>query len=337
MIELRDGQLVFRAPEVHPEASFSVDFQRTLRVPDDENGYPLPAGLGPISMEHVDDHAARVPPDWSRRGGVMLPMHAAEALWINLDARGYPWAVKVAAGLINAVSGSAWSTGLTAGEDDQLQDYLIVPDQPWLDGFNSGDGVIRQFVAMPLGAGYSVEEQVTGSATFGGIQLLAYPMSADAYERLGGFPHTRWMADAMGPMPMAVMAAPPDMGLGAGGRIHQSIEEDPYGVDVWDMEHPARCFVHLARAEQWQALTGRHAPTEPPTAQQYRAAGIPWFDYTRRGPEVRPSQTLQDVKSVATVAAGDGLELVDNDTVPVDRVIRIAKDREGVVTEWGAT
>ncbi len=42
--------------------------------------------------------------------------------------------------------------------------YLVLPQQPWLDGVAVRKGVIRQFVAMPLGAGCSVEEQATGSA-----------------------------------------------------------------------------------------------------------------------------------------------------------------------------
>ena len=29
---------------------------------------------------------------------------------------------------------------------------------PWLDGFSVGEGLIRQFVAKALGAGYSVEK-----------------------------------------------------------------------------------------------------------------------------------------------------------------------------------
>ena len=33
---------------------------------------------------------------------------------------------------------------------------------------------IRQFVAMPLGSGYTVEGQITGAEEFGGIQILAF-------------------------------------------------------------------------------------------------------------------------------------------------------------------
>lgn len=34
---------------------------------------------------------------------------------------------------------------------------MVSPEQPWLDGIADGDGTVRQFVAMPLGSGYSVE------------------------------------------------------------------------------------------------------------------------------------------------------------------------------------
>ena len=67
------------------------------------------------------------------------------------------------AGKINAVSGAAWAAELRS----EPQDYAVVPGQPWLDGFSVGEGLIRQFVAMPLGAGDTVEEQLTGRADVG--------------------------------------------------------------------------------------------------------------------------------------------------------------------------
>jgi hypothetical protein len=128
---------------VHADARFAVSFQRTLRVPDDGHDYPLPAGLGRFPLEHVDDHAARVPETWRRHGGVMLPMHRVEALWINFEAHGYPMAVKVAAGMVNAVDGQPWSARLTRGAHrSSRQNYLVLPEQPWLDGFNVGEEVI---------------------------------------------------------------------------------------------------------------------------------------------------------------------------------------------------
>ena len=43
----------------------------------------------------------------------------------------FPVAIKVAAGKINAVTGDGWRTGLHR----EPQDYMVSPEQPWLDGF----------------------------------------------------------------------------------------------------------------------------------------------------------------------------------------------------------
>ena len=109
-------------------------------------------------------------------GGVFIPMYQSEALWINFSGD-YPCAVKIAAGKINAVSGKSWSNGLS----DDPQDYAVIPEQPWLDGFNVSEDFIRQFVAMPLGEGFTAEEQITGKAEHGGLQIIVYPMKHDVY------------------------------------------------------------------------------------------------------------------------------------------------------------
>ena len=46
MITLQDDCLVFQFPEVHADAGTRIEFQRTLRIPDDDSDYPLPPGLG---------------------------------------------------------------------------------------------------------------------------------------------------------------------------------------------------------------------------------------------------------------------------------------------------
>ena len=85
-------------------------------------------------------------------------MYQREALWIQFQSRSWrPNAVKVGAGRINAVTGKPLTRGLRPGE----QDYMVCPPQPWLDGFHTGDGTIRQFVAAPLGLGVTVEEGAT--------------------------------------------------------------------------------------------------------------------------------------------------------------------------------
>ena len=167
MIELKHDSLIFSFSEVHPKAQLSINFQRTLRIPDDGKDYPLPPGLGQFPIKHVDDYSEKVPSLWIQHGGVMLPMYQSEALWLNFNSEylhehgtPYPFAIKVATGKINAVTGNNWSDGLKRSP----QDYMVSPEQPWLDGYCVEKGFIRQFVAMPLGAGYSAEEQITGEA-----------------------------------------------------------------------------------------------------------------------------------------------------------------------------
>jgi len=179
-IGLDRDTLIFEFPELHRDAVLEVAFHRTLRVPDDGRRHRLPPGLGRFPVRAVDDLGApAVPPDWRWRGGVALPMWQAEACWTGFSSpAGYPLAVKVAAGKVNALTGAPWSDAL----DFAARDYMEVPGQPWLDGFCVGKGMVRQFVAMPLGAGYTAEEQVTGRADHGGIQLLVHPMKAAAWE-----------------------------------------------------------------------------------------------------------------------------------------------------------
>ena len=95
-----------------------------------------------------------MPEKWRRQKGVMLPMWQREAMWISFSAL-RPCAIKVGVGKINAVTGKLWRPNtLSFGSE---QNYCRLPNQVWLDGINAGNGYIRQFVAMPLGEGFTVE------------------------------------------------------------------------------------------------------------------------------------------------------------------------------------
>ena len=72
MIEVRNDELQFSFPNVHPHARFTLSFQRTLRIPDDNREYPLPPGLGDFPLYRVDDYAGSLPPAWGEHGGVFL-------------------------------------------------------------------------------------------------------------------------------------------------------------------------------------------------------------------------------------------------------------------------
>ena len=195
--------------------SASIAFQRTLRIPDDGQEYPLPPGLGAFPIFRVRDYISRVPASWRERGGVFIPMYQREALWIAFDAPEWrPNAVKVGVGGINAVSGRRMDARLRR----RPQDYITVPEQPWLDGINAGRGFIRQFVAMPLGSGATVEGQLTGKETEGGLELTVFE------SRPGRFP-TRAPYGLGGVV--CCCSASAEMGLGAGGRMRQKILSRP--------------------------------------------------------------------------------------------------------------
>jgi len=333
MIELKSDALVVSFPEKPFQPVLRIDFQRTLRIPDDGKDYPLPPGLGRYPLRHIDDYGSRVPGTWLRRGGVLLPMWQAEALWLNFDSEHipsrpstYPFAIKVATGKVNAVTGESWNRGLSRNP----QDYLVVPGQPWLDGYCVEKGMIRQFVAMPLGEGFSVEEQVTGEAEFGGMQIEIFPMKPEVFDRR--FPVVRerargvYLSKSM--VGMAACAAAP-MGLAPGGRMRQEIYEDPFSIHDWDTEHSSRCFIHLVNSTTWRAITGQAPPTKPPTARDYTRAGFPWFDYyDAELTAVRGSKILGELKSVNEKLIEKRQEpLRDNES---EKVLNVVNLRSGL-------
>jgi hypothetical protein len=286
---------------LHLGPNLQITFQRTLRIPDDGQTYPLPPGLGHFPIRRVDDYVDRVPADWSEHGGVFIPMYQREAMWLWFENR-KPWrptALKIAAGKVCAITGEPWNESL----DDDPQDYVVTPDQPWLDGISIGDGLIRQFVAMPLGMGYTVEGQITGEETHGGIQLKAFEpkkglFKKPARRRRG---RSRGLGEPSGVYSMCCDApsASGAMGLAAGGRMHQSIYPDPHGLETWDADRTARSFVHIVNSELWREITGEAAPFTPVTAKEYERAGLPWFDlYDEHLGTLGGSDRLRGVKSV---------------------------------------
>lgn len=103
-------------------------------------------------------------------------------MWIAFRSK-QRFAVKIYVGGVNAVSGEpARETEVTMmrrlklmQENKNVQDYVVTPKQLWLDGIVSSDGKVRQFVAMPLGSGYTVESQITGEELVGGLQFEVVP------------------------------------------------------------------------------------------------------------------------------------------------------------------
>ena len=268
----------------------SVSFHRTLRIPNDGQVYPLTPGFGAFPVHMVEDFQNRVPPAWLNHDGMFIPLYQSEALWIKFDGAYWkPNAVQVGVGMINAISGQDIEEELR----DNPQNYIVCPDQPWLDGIIAGTTFVRQFVATPLGSGTSVEGQMTGQEEFGGIQIRAYD------PKPGIFPDTPPPQPAEGPE--RLFGAPFDpsfqMGLGVGGKMKQKIYQDPYGIHSWNPEEFGTINVHLLNSEQYHTVTGHTPPPTPIDAKRYAEKGLPWFDlYDEHKPSIRPSSRFNTVQ-----------------------------------------
>jgi hypothetical protein len=269
---------------------FAVTFQRTLRIPDDGHDYPLPPGLGRLPVLSVADYP-RVPAEWRSRGGAFIPMYQREALWLGFHgAHWKPNAVKIAVGGFNVVSGKPDEPRLCGDP----QDYLVCPTQPWLDGINSAAGAVRQFVAMPLGAGYSVEASLAGTETSGGIQITVFE------PQQGRFPDQPPPVRDGGPVQKPAKNANTAMGIGAGGVVRQKIYPDPYGIDAWDQGNYGRAFVHIVNSAQFAGITGAAPPPTPIDARTYAKHGLPWFElYDEGARDLAPSPALAGAKTIA--------------------------------------
>ena len=303
-VTVRDNEIVFGN-------DFSLDFQRTLRIPDDDRTYPLPPGLGAFPVCRVEDYRDTVPPSWLEHGGVFIPMYQREALWIGFNSDyGQPKAIKIAVGKINAVSGKPWHQKLTKQEDD----YLVAPPQPWLDGINAGDGYIKQFLAMPLGMGYTVEGQVTGKEKFGGIQIIVYEPKPG---KIANLRRSRGSIDFMAmeqERSIEECAYAGEMGIAAGGKMKQKIYPDPHGIDTWDASNYGRVYVHIVNSLMYRQITGKEPPQTPVTAKTYAQYKLPWFDlYDETMSDIKASSELSSVKSIKEMDAQKQLGVQQDD------------------------
>ncbi|MEU9346103.1 hypothetical protein AB0D74_33345 [Streptomyces sp. NPDC048278] len=331
----------------------AVRFVRTLRLPE-TGTHPLPPGLGEFPVRRVSDFPDTVPDEWRARGGVMLPVYLREAMWLSFAGTAEPAALQVGVGKVCAVSGEPWRDRLSR----KPQNYLVLPRQPWLDGINSGKGTVRQFVAVPLGLGATVEGQVTGEEVWGGVQLQSFTLGDGPLaewrreerlrqeqlrrERMRG-PGPAGAVDAALPMMSALPAPAPapggapaarsaGMGLGVGGSMRQEVYEDDRPLGDWAGTPAGRVFVHLVTPPQWHRITGEAPPPSPVDRAAYTRAGLPWFDYyDEDARDLAPTDTLEAVKPVGDWL-GDDLEPWQQPTA--GQVVPL-KDAQGKPVEDG--
>lgn len=179
----------------HDGCSIDISLNRTLRVPEDGTVYNLPALFGPFPLLNVELLQNKLPDLMARKSGLLIPMFVREALSIgfktgslrsdrNIFSRSQwhnqSFAIKILAGSVNTISGGAEERLHRGNKSEEKQDYVVVPRQARVDGFfvKAGVNIVRQFVAMPIFSGYTVESQLKGRDEFGGIQLVIAPRFA---------------------------------------------------------------------------------------------------------------------------------------------------------------
>ena len=190
-------------------------------------------------------------------------------MWINFESVNVKkFAIRPFLGGVNGISGEA-STGNMASLLRQMnslmpkQDYIVLPIQKWLDGIATSPGIVKQFVATNMApprratnqkserkgrsdangsrvpedkddkdiqVGATVEWQVTGQDTVGGVQLQIIPsfdingMHAGSMKdncQTDNFYHiTSYSSRMAGARNFDVLKTPKEEGLQVGDVIH---------------------------------------------------------------------------------------------------------------------
>ena len=282
--------------------TLEVVFHRTVRVADGRVPSNLPPSLGTMKVYKVADYKDRCPKAWDE-GAFFVALHDTEALWISFRSSVLPIALLVGAGGINALTGEKLGTKL------EKDNYLVTPPQPWLDGWKSDDGCVYQFVATPYkkGDGVTVAEQLIGTesktgaiglAVFDPKDIRALKSVSKPVEGYGDSPtdddftwsgpqlsksYTDMVAEPDEACPIsyakpkhtaqAVGVELAEMGIGKGGRIHQKIYPDPFGIEVWQDAPVAAVAIYIVNAKAFEEITGEKIP-QPVGHEKYK--GI-WF------------------------------------------------------------
>lgn len=170
--------------------NLEISLDRTLRVPEDGTAYHVPGLFGPFPLFDAGmikpGSLSKATP---RDDGLIIPMFQREALALTFHSTNEDqyhqradFAIKVLSGSVNAISGQTSNKDL---KDMVSQDHIIAPRQTRLDGFFTGLGVVKQFVAMPIGTNYTTESQITDDEFLGGIQLVIAPAFKGRAQFLG--------------------------------------------------------------------------------------------------------------------------------------------------------
>lgn len=256
-------------------AGLQIEFHRTLRV-GDEGANALPPGLGRFDIRSVRRFNERIPEAVRAKGGVLLPMYVREAMWMSFEAD-EPYAVQIGTGGVCVLTGNDLESCLRR----EPQNYIVTTLQPWIDGYKTATGEVRQFVGVPSGWGLSVEDQIAPGRSVGGMQIQVWRLTDEALARWNEQQQETFdeLSGVCFSPPLDELSVDPRMEFGAGGRIVQEIYADEFAPSDWQPTPMARVWIHPVSIAGWCEWTGELAPATPVDTDLYARAGLPWFDW----------------------------------------------------------
>ena len=133
-------------------------------------------------------------------------------------------------------------------------------------------GLVRQFVAWPLGKGLTAAEQIGRRADTTGLQFRVFQGKPNR------FPDAEPERKAREEVRPSHTSSLPHLGVGVGGINHEKHKPDPYGFESWESVPAVTFQVHLLNSEQFRAVTGEEPPPTPISAATYNQHKFPWFE-----------------------------------------------------------
>lgn len=95
------------------------------------------------------------------------------------------------------------------------------------------------------------------------------------------------------------------MGIGAGGKIIQNIEEDENDASIWDIAGSKMLNVQIVDSVDFHNMTGLPPPPTPINAQTYANESLPFYDRYREK-ESKISGAFEGVKGVVEIGTDFG-------------------------------
>jgi hypothetical protein len=254
----------------------TVKFQHPPRPPGDAKIYVFSTGLEELPLRPATDFPDAPPAPWLKQTDFLMPMDASDPFLIRFTSN-YPFAVKLAAGNLDAVTGESSLSGL----QKEPRNYLVV------SGESTTRGVKERSFVLPLDVGCAVHEQFFADQKIGRIDLQICPLHVESYfreevahsipptlrEYFAWFVYAPSVRARLGKMQLLDEQQGNECLTDESGAIllgrkfedefdPQYIEElvDLREVADWDQTETKSCSVHVCNPSVWRKITGMNPP-----------------------------------------------------------------------------